>query len=1768
MAISGSLNFLNASLTGSENINVDFVGMNTIVVDPISSTLNRAGHLGTRPLSFYGNASFNEDGFIETVDMFNSLILNRNGPYQHAMWQQYRGGAHPIARALRMNNTMSIDINQPDPLQKHMREKAIQARKESVMGGSLATDPLGAYLYNSYPGANTLDHINVTSSNSPELFSDLQNHYEPCLISKYKPFVYSVQVGSPDGQKSATARASFMNQIKFFTNDKINSVMNIASGDIVSASADHKNFDAPKHSFYEVLGNSKAYGATNFVYSERIFPRSVNAYRAFKLERPDYEESAGTLAGFDRKFNRSFWRSDQGGGSDLAAAGTTRLRTDGKAINFASITQETQIIHGAAPLGGSTSRPIIAGHLIATHGGTSLVFSSSLAPVKYLENGIVVNQQYTLSSSGRNNVPLAPGNLHPGGFSANTFAQLESYQPYNISLLSMWPLDPRQDIYDKPFYLTSSIGGQGLQIGLTPHKAGIVPSTGVGFGSPESLADSSTASDTTAISASIMNLETGSAGELVYSTKPTIFFYRTGSLANVQYDGYTAATASLQYHRHTFPYNTPFFATHKVRQRDPMYNSYSDFTQEGLKYFGRDYSIIPEFRISDNFEYYYKHFFGDKLDENPYLYNTSLTEEPASGGTKKKILRKTWYGGELSSLIHKLDFLRLEGALPSASSDDDNLFTSDATKQVYGWDPLLSTPLHELANPVHSYAQSPTAVSFYEKYSHTDDLVDFSHVMQAPNGFKFGEKTVPTKINFTCHGIRKLLPYNGFFPVTRTAQVGGHFVDFITPRVGDWTSHPNNSQEDKLPGYLQAFIEPFFGPGLLYNSIKSGIAVEYPVYTNDPYYYAPHSFISSSHGLHTRSAHPAGSTSYYSTPGSDFRFQLEASQSFTYGGFQMVGSSRCIPSILNSRPETVLPFEALYDPLNYLEAFGNKPVRLVTDFVDLDRNTPFPNTSASVYTAAGYTTRRRLRHPGIVQGTRENSHPAASFINLASKTDKTSALYVSSINNFLCETMEFFLSDGDVKGVKLPVATSAIVNAKQITVSTFSKYYMDVSLNMGLHQVMCEGPRDAGIGGGRGVENDFVGDYNNAKMRGYIYGPPLEIVPHFPGNLLTDYDPSGRTATFHPSFNARPHRTAAGALVFNTASVAVADYESYFGANLQDPAYQAYTPPYFYGESAMILSFGNSETAAVEFQEIFSETSQNSIELKAYNTGSGFGRDLIGLCKTSPHTASIASGSMTRMGIEASVDIFNEPISLEDPNGDNDKTKHIWYIAPKWVCPVLDFSSSVSAVKVRQPIRTIDKTGNKNSYYSFITNSFHDNTTGKGMWGGYGTDPYDLSAMESVYENMGRDNNRIADTSLAEKGIYLEIKNSFTNQAQTRDLTKRNFATEVDTSFAVDQSFEARAFDTLEMPGAVSGSLADLLGFESRKYEIGKMASEKSISEAVILIPYFEEPIDIRINVEQSINHSEEDSGTNIISGHTDEIFSTREVIPGKHFLPIHETAFENALSVILSSRWYGEETDYMGSGQLQDVLSSDIGKMINSLIGEPDSIGRTTRKGYQLPPEFDFIHNNKVKPFQMIVMPLRDTLSKQDLIDIYQGVMPDASREVKKIKSEKIAVSPSSTSTVESPEWHVHAYASAAPRDISDELSLNNFLTPVPCLTQNPFYSQLQTLKLFNPDLATIPGWLTDSPSARQFYKKLKFMVFKVKQQAEKDYETYRKKQIAKVIKQKVTSDGRGLKLPPGFEEVLKNKKFSEVYGTNWPYDYFSLVESIKIDIEMEVNE
>ena len=67
----------------------------------------------------------------------------------------------------------------------------------------------------------------------------------------------------------------------------------------------------------------------------------------------------------------------------------------------------------------------------------------------------------------------------------------------------------------------------------------------------------------------------------------------------------------------------------------------------------------------------------------------------------------------------------------------------------------------------HTYASDTGSVEFYSKYVDTDDVIKFSDLL-GQKIFAANRKTTPTAIRFKCYGIKKLLPYNGFYPVTRS----------------------------------------------------------------------------------------------------------------------------------------------------------------------------------------------------------------------------------------------------------------------------------------------------------------------------------------------------------------------------------------------------------------------------------------------------------------------------------------------------------------------------------------------------------------------------------------------------------------------------------------------------------------------------------------------------------------------------------------------------------------------------------------------------------------------------------------------------------------------------------------------------------------------------------------------------------------------------------------------------------------------------------------
>ena len=115
-----------------------------------------------------------------------------------------------------------------------------------------------------------------------------------------------------------------------------------------------------------------------------------------------------------------------------------------------------------------------------------------------------------------------------------------------------------------------------------------------------------------------------------------------------------------------------------------------------------------------------------------------------------------------------------------------------------------------------------TEEGFFKTYSHSDFLKYFSLVYEDHKGV-----IDPSRISLTCNAIMKLLPYKGFYPADRTLQLATLFSQSYGSTDFGSDSYSDNSKR-------RVALTPFFAPGILYNSIKSGIAVDYPIYTKQP----------------------------------------------------------------------------------------------------------------------------------------------------------------------------------------------------------------------------------------------------------------------------------------------------------------------------------------------------------------------------------------------------------------------------------------------------------------------------------------------------------------------------------------------------------------------------------------------------------------------------------------------------------------------------------------------------------------------------------------------------------------------------------------------------------------------------------------------------------------------------------------------------------------------------------------------------------------------
>lgn len=129
---------------------------------------------------------------------------------------------------------------------------------------------------------------------------------------------------------------------------------------------------------------------------------------------------------------------------------------------------------------------------------------------------------------------------------------------------------------------------------------------------------------------------------------------------------------------------------------------------------------------------------------------------------------------------------------------------------------------------------------FFKTYSTSDFMKYFLEFQE--NLERVGTNLISGKLNLKCSAVKKFLPYRGFYPAERAVQISEIFNRNYLSKDSILTEYMQNSflSEDKSKQLLNLKIgnaktqvaKPLLAPGVLFNSIKTGLAVDYPIFNS------------------------------------------------------------------------------------------------------------------------------------------------------------------------------------------------------------------------------------------------------------------------------------------------------------------------------------------------------------------------------------------------------------------------------------------------------------------------------------------------------------------------------------------------------------------------------------------------------------------------------------------------------------------------------------------------------------------------------------------------------------------------------------------------------------------------------------------------------------------------------------------------------------------------------------------------------------------------
>ena len=786
---------------------------------------------------------------------------------------------------------------------------------------------------------------------------------------------------------------------------------------------------------------------------------------------------------------------------------------------------------------------------------------------------------------------------------------------------------------------------------------------------------------------------------------------------------------------------------------NPFYDSYNEYFAD-IKSKGKDYSIIPEFRITDHLAFY-RNNGNDYNAENEKMF--TIPQVP-SGTT-----------------------------IPQNSAEDD----------------------------------------FFKVFTNSDFMKYFSVVRQDHEGV-----LAPNILRLKCKAIKKFIPYDGFYPAERTTELVRQFQDsyasyvsFVTGSDTDFLTPPAGA----VSQYTRNFIKPLFAPGILYNTIKSGIAVDYPIMTgtflvaNDIEVWDD--YLSGSGGASTnlfpnsiKQTVSSGSATIYSNSTfisvSEARGGLEQlggnhgnNDNARYGAQGNLHALLADSGIRSSMPDgwdKRIPFEALIEPEKYMAGFN----------INDDEPSGLARVDATVkWSGEGDSVYRNMAHNFFAE--------SANFFLEEGKTTGISSLPETSFGS---------VSPGEIYGMRIKIwrsmdkphaasgswgefpvpqntseftTASALLGRAEIGGTLFNASGIATTPNTDYtaKETFTMYSRPSAFGPALGMRfsstSSFSGSLHDFSARNGIYGS--HTPPYYDGESWIDliYFPKGLEAT-----NIGPTDTYP-ALSGNFGFIDGINHDPY--QPTLDEIFAKPNPAVLGAKTAKVPLAGTYMRKWRYDQEELKRAPSSSYGRKFFRPDTDDGG------RTTYGPAAGPWVNQWAMQGDASLNIF-------DKVNVSDGTK--WRIQTKFETPMLNFKD----VSVAKNTLTLAADSGSNA------------TLPRGMWHQFGRLPLE---GEGVYM-------QITDIPQTWLNTHPSANLQWDMGGQFNPFNKTQRATGQDGDGSVNQNFGAYS---VPLGGNVTGSggnppvqsLVDLCGFDTEPVRIGEISESTSIREAIVAVPFVEE---------------------------------------------------------------------------------------------------------------------------------------------------------------------------------------------------------------------------------------------------------------------------------------------------------------------------------------